>query len=1246
MIATVIVCGSCCKRNYVQYVDTRIGTDSNFALSHGNTYPMTARPFAMHGWSPQTGLNGDGWKYTYPSDEIRGFEQVHQCSPWMNDYAVFSLMPEISDFQMSSKDRGAKFSHDNEIAQVSYYAVTFDNGIKTEIAPGERSAHMRFTYPAGHAYIILDGYTDDAKITVDPLNNRITGWVNNVKFIQNRSTFKSWFVIQFDKQITESGFWSEADGYLSYNHHGLPEDSTAPEDTTLHKGGAWLAFDGGQTVTAKIGSSYISLEQAQLNLDRELGQTFEETRKEAEKVWNETLGQVDVKGATDEEIRTFYSCLWRSNLFSRKLYEFKEDGTPYYYSPYDGLVHDGYMYTDNGFWDTFRSQFPLSNILHPSQQGEYMQALLAAQKECGWLPSWSQPGETGGMLGNHSISLLCDAWAKGIRTFDPRQALEAYEHEVMNKGPWGGANGRAGYQYYWTIGYVPFPQSHGSTAQTLEYAYDDFCAYHLAEMTGNRKYMDMFKDAMYNYRNVFDPETGFMRGKDVDGNWIEPFDKCEWGGPYTEGNAWHYNWSVFQDVQGFIDLYGSDSLFVAKLDSVYSEPNRVNPGWYGGMIHEMVEMQNAEMGQYAHGNQPIQHMPYLYSYAGQPWKTQYWVRQIMSRLYNPGPDGYPGDEDQGGMSSWYTLSALGLYAVTPGTDQYVIGSPVFRDAKIRLENGKTFRIIAKNNSKENVYIQSAALNGKNLDKNWISYYDIIDGGTLELVMGPEPDTERNTTKDAAPFSLTPAAGNSPFCNPVIRTDAADPSILNVNGTFYAVGSSYQWTPSYPIYKSTDLINWVQVGNVLDEKPEWADGGFWAPELFEHNGKFYCYYSIGRKSDGKHCIALAVADKPEGPYTDKGVIYDAGTEQIDAYVFDDNGRLYITWKCHGLDKCPIECECSRLADDGMTFVGETFAILTDTERIGMEGQAMFKVGEWYYVLYSARGCCGPGSDYEVREARARSVEGPWEKYDGNPILMGDSAESAAVGHGSIIKVGSRLFYLSHIYCTGDEFNLGRRPSLHELVQTEDGWIKPITGKFVAMNQRTPFPGTVQEFATGYEADFKAGSNSLGLPASIANAPFDISWTKPNIEVKDEQKYAANSSVYNVECQRQFCADYDVNLSMSCKAGEETGIVIFGSYNDFVALTVADGAVVLKSVVNGEERELQKWAVSGAKSAMLTASVSDVTNATFSWKIGKESGSYDMPVPLSYLNRWDSAFRVGMISTAALPGPVEKFEIVAR
>lgn len=735
------------QKDLVQYVNTLQGTDSHFGLSYGNTYPTTGMPYAMHTWSAQTGKNGEGWKYQYFIDKIRGFQQAHQCSPWMSDYAVYSFMPQIGRLVVNQDDRATKFSHDNEIAKPHYYKVTFDNGITTEMAPTTRGVHLRFSYPKNEdAYLVLDGYNGMSEIKIDPVKRQITGWVNNQRFVNNSSNFRNYFVIQFDKAFVEYGIWENQ------------KDEVYPNKTEGDgKGyGAYVKFKRGVKVQAKAASSYISYEQAWVTLNRELGKdkNVEVTKNRGAKTWNELLNRVIVEGGTEEQTRTFYSCLFRANLFSRKFYERDENNNPYYYSPYDGKIYNGYMYTDNGFWDTFRSQFPLTNILHPTQQGRYMNALLDAQEQCGWLPSWSAPGETGGMIGNHAISLLTDAWVKGIRTFDPERALKAYAKESMNKGPWGGANGRAGWKEYWQLGYVSYPESLGSTSQTLEYAYDDFCGYNLAKMTGNKFYENIFAKQMYNYVNVFDHSTGFMRGKDIKGNWVEPFDPYDWGGAYCEGNAWHYTWSVFHDVQGLINLYGSDEKFTTKMDSVFTIPGIIKPGTYGGVIHEMKEMELAKMGQYAHGNQPIQHMIYLYSYAGQPWKTQYWARQIMDRLYNSTERGYPGDEDQGGMSSWYILNALGIYSVCPGTDEYVIGSPLFPKVTITMEDNKKFVIEASNNSKNNVYIQSATLNGKSLDKNYITYKDIVNGGNLHFEMGETPNTNRGNTKSAAPFSLS------------------------------------------------------------------------------------------------------------------------------------------------------------------------------------------------------------------------------------------------------------------------------------------------------------------------------------------------------------------------------------------------------------------------------------------------------------------------------------------------------------
>ncbi len=728
----------------VKYVNTLQGTNSKYELSAGNTYPTTALPFCMNAWSPQTGKNGDGWKYKYSENTIRGFGETHQCSPWMNDYGVFTLMPVAGELIVDENKRGASFKHENETGKPNHYKVTFDNGLTTEIAPTERGSHFKFSFPKGKAaHVVLDGYIKMSSVIIDAAHQTISGYVTNGSFVPKG--FKNHFVISFDKPFKTYGTWDNKGTNISKN-------STTVEGEGI---GGYVQFADGATVQAKVASSYISDEQARVTLDKELGKfkSFEETKNAGFKIWNDLLNRVLVEGGTEEEKATFYSCMFRANLFSHTFFEYDATGRPVYYSPYDGQVHNGYMYTDNGFWDTFRSQFPLSNILHPTMQGQYMQALLDAQKQCGWLPSWSAPGETGGMLGNHAISLLADAWAKGIRNFSADSALKAYYHEATNKGPWGGANGRQGWKEYFQMGFVPYPLSEGSTAQTLEYAYDDFCAYNLAKMTGNHFYQEVFAKQMYNYKNVFDTGARLMRGRQTNGEWTPNFDPFAWGGPYTEGNAWHYNWSVFQDVQGLIDLTGGDKPFTQKIDSVFSMPNTVHVGSYGTMIHEMTEMVNANLGQYAHGNQPIQHLIYLYSYAGEPWKTQSHIREVMSKLYNATENGFPGDEDQGGMSSWYVLSAMGIYSVCPGTDEYVLGSPVFNKITITMEDGKKFIIEANNNSKQNVYIQSASFNGNAYTHNWIKYDDIKNGGTLHFEMGGQPNKTSGLANADQPFSF-------------------------------------------------------------------------------------------------------------------------------------------------------------------------------------------------------------------------------------------------------------------------------------------------------------------------------------------------------------------------------------------------------------------------------------------------------------------------------------------------------------
>lgn len=734
------------NEDLTQYVNTLQGTNSKHELTRGNTYPTTALPWGMNFWTPQTGPNRDGWIYQHFKDSIRGFRQTHQCSSWTRDYAAFSLMPVSGKLEVNQYKRAAKFSHKNEIAHPHYYKVTFDNKITTEMSPTERGVHMRFSFPGnGNSYVVLDANNGGSYVKILPEERRIIGYCKNANH-SVPDNFANYFVVEFDKPFVSYGTWKGNEGIISSGNKEAEDEYV----------GTYIQFKKGSKVQAKVVSSYISYEQAELTLQQELGsfKSVEQTRDVAQKVWNKHLGKVLVEGGTKEEKATFYSCFFRSMLFPRKFYEHDVNGQPIYYSPYDGKIHDGHMYTDNGFWDTFRAQFPLNAILHPEFHNNYITSLITAYDQSGWLPTWSFPGHSGGMIGNHALSLIADGWAKGFRSYDPKRAMEAMFHEATNKGSAGPSNGRDGWKDYFIYGYVSYPDYREATAKTLEYCYDDWCAMQFAKMTGQPFYEKLFAKQIFNYRNVYDPSVGFMRGRQKDGSWYPDFDPTEWGGPFTEGSAWHYLWSVFHDVQGLIDLTGGDRAFVAKLDSVFSVPNTFKVGTYNRVIHEMAEMEMINMGQYAHGNQPIQHMIYLYNYAGQPWKTQKWARKVMADLYSSTPDGYPGDEDQGQTSSWYVISAMGLYSVCPGTTEYVIGSPVFPKMTIQLENGKKLIIEAENNNSENVYIQSASFDGKPFTKNYLQYEDLMNGGTIRYQMGNTPALNRGVSKEDRPFSIT------------------------------------------------------------------------------------------------------------------------------------------------------------------------------------------------------------------------------------------------------------------------------------------------------------------------------------------------------------------------------------------------------------------------------------------------------------------------------------------------------------
>ena len=734
----------------VDLVNPLMGTDSKFSLSNGNTYPAIATPWGMNFWTPQTAKMGDGWAYKYDDETIRGIKQTHQPSPWLNDYASFSLMAVTGELKFQEDERASWFSHKAEEARPYFYKTYLaDYDVTAEVAPTERAAMFRFTFPENdNSYIVLDAFDKGSMVKIIPEERKIIGYCrnNNGGVPEN---FHNYFVAVFDKDFKLNHTWDD--------NWKLIRGSTNSEGFHV---GAVIGFETnlGEEVNVKVASSFISLEQAELNLQREIGEkSFNDVKSEAKASWENEFQRLLVEDKNLDNIRTFYSCLYRLLLFPRKFYEINKSDQVVHYSPYNGEVLPGYMFTDNGFWDTFRAVFPFFNLMYPELNKQIMEGLANTYKESGWLPEWASPGHRDIMIGSNSAPIIADAYLKGnMNKKDEKILLEAVlKNADVNEGRPAKSVGREGVDYYNILGYVPYDVGiNENAARSLEYAYADFTIAEMAKKMNKPEISKRFYRQSKNYINLFDPETKWMRGKNEDGTFQSPFNPLKWGDAFTEGNSLHYSWSVFHDIQGLIDLMGGDLEFTDKLDSVFTMPPKFDDSYYGFTIHEIREMQIVNMGNYAHGNQPIQHMIYLYNYAKQPWKAQNKVRDVMKKLYSATPDGYCGDEDNGQTSAWYVFSALGFYPVTPGVPQYVFGSPLFEKVTMNLENGNTFTINSEDNNYDSHYIESLKLNGSNYNKTWIDYNDIINGGTLNFNMTKTPNKNFGVDNSSRPFSLS------------------------------------------------------------------------------------------------------------------------------------------------------------------------------------------------------------------------------------------------------------------------------------------------------------------------------------------------------------------------------------------------------------------------------------------------------------------------------------------------------------
>ena len=493
----------------------------------------------------------------------------------------------------------------------------------------------------------------------------------------------------------------------------------------------------------------------------------------AKESWNNELSRIKVEPAIKDNfvnkneyfaaheiaksnVIKFYSSFYRTLLFPREFHEYNANGDQIHYSPYNGKIETGPLYTDNGFWDTFRAVFPFYTLLYPEKLGEILQGIMVnPYKESGWLPEWSSPGHRDCMIGSNSASIIAEAYLKGITNFDIETAYQGIINSSNNEGPVSSV-GRKGAKEYNSLGFIPYDTSiNESVARTLEYAYNDYCIWKLAESLGKPSdEIELFKSRSLNYKNVFDASTNFMRGKSASGDFEDPFIPDKWGGVFTEGSAWHYTWSVLHDPQGLINLMGGKNNYIKKMDEIFTSKPSSDYSYYGFKIHEILEMELAGMGQYAHGNQPIQHAIYLYNYAQQPWKTQEKVRYVMDNLYGSGADGYCGDEDNGQTSAWFVFSSLGFYPVAPVTGQYVIGSPLFEEVTIKLSNGKDLKINAHENSYKNIFINSFKFNQLESNNNWIDHNILKEGGVIDFEMTSTPNLNWGSDKNSVPYSMT------------------------------------------------------------------------------------------------------------------------------------------------------------------------------------------------------------------------------------------------------------------------------------------------------------------------------------------------------------------------------------------------------------------------------------------------------------------------------------------------------------
>jgi predicted alpha-1,2-mannosidase len=702
----------------VELVNTLRGSDSSPEYSRGSTFPAVAMPFGFNLWTPVTRPDAANSLYRYEDTAIQGFSASHEPSAALGDYASFQILPSVGEVVWRAGKRGSTFSHAREVAKPHYYRVDLASGIRVEITPTLHAAALRITYPARAPRNLLFDVLDKASggMQADVARGSVSGEVSD--------------------RGPKLYFYAKVDAPLE--HAVSAPDGRASVAVSFSK-------HAPRTVTLRVGTSYLSGEQARVHVEQEAADlSFDALKEQARARWDSLLNRVAVEGASNSQKVTFYSNLYRALLYPSTLTE-HENGADKHFSPFSNSVRPGVSYVNNGFADTFRAAWPLYFLLIPEQAGTMLEGVLNAYRAGGWLPRASAPGYREGQVGTHAAVLFADAYAKGIRNFDLHAAYAAVLKDALVVPSRVGL-GRAGLARGAFRSYIPHEDVPGSAAWHFEDCIDDFSISQLARALGDHAHAEYFRLRSLNYGTLYASQTGFFRGRRADGNPRSAEGKFrpeEWGYEFAAGNAYHYTAPAMHDPGGVASLYGGAKAFAAKLDAVLGAPTGFRPGSFKQEIHEMSEARAGGLGQYAHHSAAMQHLLYMYDYVGQPWQTQKYVRKVLSEsspFYSAGAagGGYLGEEDTGQLSAWYVLSALGFYPARVGQATYAIGSPLFARSKIALENGKSFEVVAHDNSDMNVYIQRAILNGQPRETPYLTHAEVLQGGTLELYMGDKP----------------------------------------------------------------------------------------------------------------------------------------------------------------------------------------------------------------------------------------------------------------------------------------------------------------------------------------------------------------------------------------------------------------------------------------------------------------------------------------------------------------------------